>query len=83
LINKFFHGFPRLEQSHAVVVYHITVLIPWILIIAGLECERGVNEIKIEPGESQSVHARLACWLNALGPVIGIPKFCRDEQVLA
>src|SRR5215469_6873727 len=82
-INKVFHCLPGFEEGHALVVYYIAVFIPWILVVPWFECEWGVNEIKIEIIESQLVHARLACGLNAFRPVIGIPKLCRDEQVLA
>src|SRR5579859_960457 len=79
LINEVFQCAPGFQESDAFVVYHVTIGIPWILIIPWFECERSVNEIKIEIDDPQSFHARLTSRLNALWPVIGIPKFGRDE----
>src|SRR5580704_17710342 len=83
MIHESFHSFPGVEQSHAAVVNHVAVLIPRILIVPGLKCKRSVNEVEIQIFEAESFETRLESWFDALGPVIGVPQLCGDENVFA
>jgi hypothetical protein len=42
-----------------------------------------VNEVEIQIVEPESVPARIEGRFHALGPMIGIPQLCCDEDVLA
>ena len=66
MIHETFHRFPGVEQSHAVVVKDIPVLIPRILFVPGLKCEWSVNEIEIQILEPESVQTRLESRFDAL-----------------
>src|SRR5580704_4649989 len=83
MIHETFHRFPGVEQSHVVVVKHIAVWIPRILIVPGLKCKWGVNEIEIQILEPESLKTRSESRFDALGPVIGVPQLCGDENVFA
>src|SRR6202167_5041837 len=82
-VHKTLHRPPGIEQSHVVVVKDIAVLIPRILLLPRLKRKRSVNEVEIQIVEPESVKTRLESRLHALGPMIGIPQFCCDEDVLA
>src|ERR1700735_535469 len=83
MIHESFQRFPGVEQSHAAVVNHVSVLIARILIVSGLKCEWRVNEIEIEIVEPESRQTRFEGRFHALGPVIGVPQLCGDENVFA
>ncbi len=55
MVDKSFHGFPRIEQSHVVIVNDVAGLIPRILIVTGLECKRSMNEIEIQVRKPESL----------------------------
>src|ERR1700757_3517359 len=81
MIYETFQRLPGVEQSHAAVVKDIAVLIPRILIVPGLKREWRVNEIEIQILKAESVQTSLESWFDALGPVIGVPQLCGDEDV--
>src|SRR5580704_5690742 len=83
MIHETFHRFPSVEQSHAVVVKDIAVLIPRILLVPGLKCKWSVNEIEIQILKPEPVQARLESRFDALGPVIRIPQLCGNKNVFA
>src|SRR5260370_6909623 len=83
MIHETFHRFPRVEQSHVVVVKDIAVLIPRILFVPRLKCKWSVNEIEIQTLEPESVQTRLESRFDALGPVIGVPQLCGNKDVFA
>src|SRR5882757_7030504 len=83
MLQQTFHRFPRVEQSHVLVVKDITVLIPRILVVPGLKCKWSVNQIEIQILDPESVQARLERRLHALGAVIGVPQLCRNKNVFA
>src|SRR5882757_8588163 len=83
MIHETLHRFPRVEQSYAVVVKDISVLIPRILIVPGLKCKWSVSEIEIQIRKPKSVQTRLESRLDALGPVIGVPQLCGNKNVFA
>src|SRR6267378_4272886 len=83
MIHQAFHRFPRVQQSHVVVVKDIAVLISRILFVPGLKCKWSVNQIEIQILEPQPVQTRLESRFNALGPVIGVPQLCGNKNVFA
>src|ERR1700683_481096 len=83
MVHKTFHRSPGVEQSHVVVVKDIAVLISRILLVTGLKREWSVNEIEIQIRKPESLQTRLESRLDALGPVIGVPQLCGDENVFA
>jgi hypothetical protein len=42
-----------------------------------------MNEVEIQIVEPESVQTRIESRFDALRPMIGIPQFCCDEDVLA
>jgi hypothetical protein len=42
-----------------------------------------VNEVEIQILEAESIQTRLESRFDALGPVIGVPQLCGDENVFA
>ena len=83
MVHETFHRSPGVEQSHAVVVKDIAVLIPRILLVAGLKCKGSVNEVEIQILEPESVETRLESRFDALGPMIGVPQLCGNKNVFA
>jgi hypothetical protein len=83
VIHESLQRFPSVEQSHALVVEDITVLIPRILVVPGLKCKWSVNEIEIQILKPKSNQARLESRFDALGPVIRIPQLCGNKNVFA
>src|SRR6201981_1935911 len=83
MIHESFHRFPGFEQRHVMVVNHIAVLIPRILLVSSLKCERSVNEIEIQILDSESVQTRFEGRFDALGPMIGVPQLYGDKNVCA
>src|SRR5271170_6682500 len=83
MVHETFQRFPGVEQSHAVVVKDIAVLIPRVLVVAGLKCKWSVNEIQIQILEPESLQTRLESRFDALGPVIGVPQLCSNKNVFA
>jgi hypothetical protein len=59
VVHKTFHCSPGVEQSHAVVIDDIAVLILRILFIARLKCIGSVNEVEIQILDTESVETRL------------------------
>ena len=53
------------------------------MLLPRLKRKWSVNEVEIQIVEPESVKTRLESRFHALGPMIGIPQFCRDEDVLA
>src|ERR1700756_2739582 len=83
MVHEIFHRFPGVEQCDVVIVNHIAVLIPGILIVPGLKCVWSVNQVEIQIFEAESFETRFESWFDALGPMIGIPQLCSDENVFA
>src|SRR5277367_6474544 len=83
MIHETFHGFPGVQQSHVAIVKDIAVLIPRILIVAGLKCKWSVNEIEIQIVELEPVQTRLERRFDALGPVIGVPQLGGNKNFFA
>ena len=81
MVHETFHRPPGIEQRHAAVVKDIAVLIPRILLVSRLKRKRSVNEIEIQIVEPESVQTRLESRFDALGPMIGVPQLCGDENV--
>src|ERR1700733_8940204 len=82
-VHKALHRPPGIEQSHLAVVNDIAVLIPRILLLPRLKRKWSVNEVEIQIVEPEPVETCLESRFHALGPMIGIPQFCGDEEVLA
>src|SRR5947209_3422013 len=72
---------PGIEQSHAAVVKHISVLIARILLVPRLKRKWSVNEIEIQIVEPESVQTRLKSRFDALGPMIRVPQLCGNKDV--
>ena len=53
------------------------------VLVAWLEREGRVHEVQINLVEPEPAEAPFKCCLHSFGAVIRIPKFCRDENVLA
>ncbi len=83
LVHETFHCSPGIEQSHSFVVDDIAVLIPWVLLVPRLKCKRSVNEVEIQISEPESFQTRLEGRFDALGPMIGVPQLCGNENVFA
>ena len=81
MVHEIFHRSPGIEQSHALVINHIAVLIARVLFIAGLKCIGSVNEVEIEILDPEPVETRLESRFDTFGPVIGVPQLCSDENV--
>ena len=80
-VHKTLHRPPNLEQSHAVVVKDIAVLIPRILVVPRLKSKGCVTEIEIQIVDSKSVPTRLESWFDAFRPMIGVPQLCGNKDV--
>jgi len=83
VIDESFQRFPGLGQSDFAIVDYIAVLIARILFLARLKCEGSVNQVEIQVLELESFEARFESWLDALGPVVGVPQLGGDENVFA
>src|SRR5580693_7003603 len=83
MVHKTLHRPPGIEQSHVPVVKDIAVFIPRIVLLPRLKRKWSMNEVEIQIVEPESVKARLESRFHALGPMVGIPQFCRDKDVLA
>ena len=55
MVHETFHRFPGVEQSHVAVVKDIAVLIPRVLVVAGLKSIWSVNEIEVQILEPESL----------------------------
>ncbi len=82
-VNKTFHGFPGIEQSHSAVVKDVAVLIARILVVSRLKRKWSVDEIQIQIIEPESAETRLECRFHTLGPMIGAPQLRGDKNVFA
>src|ERR1700722_4582351 len=80
-VHKTLHCPPGIEQSHAVVVNDIAVLIAWIRLVPGLEGKGSVNEIEIQIVQSESGETSLESRLHALWPMICVPQLCRNKNI--
>src|SRR5580658_8560495 len=83
MVHKTLHRPPGVEQSYVPVVKDIAVFIPRIVLLPRLKRKWSVNEVQIQIVELESVKTRLESRFHALGPMIGIPQFCCDEEVRA
>src|SRR5271156_97477 len=54
-----------------------------ILVVTGLERERGVYQIQIGDVEPEPVQTGLQRGFDAFRPMVVVPELCRHEQVLA
>ena len=52
-VDQFFHCPPGVQEGRALVVDYISLLVPRILVDAGFEGERGVDQIEIEIVEAK------------------------------
>src|SRR6185369_11110531 len=77
------HRPPSIEQSDAAIVDDIAVLISRILVVARLKRKWSVNEVEIQIVEAESFQTRFEGRLHAFRPMIGVPQFCCDEDILA
>ena len=64
---------PRLHQRNARIIDHLTVLVPRVLLVAGLKGKGGVDDIAIDIVELQSPAARIEGRLDPLRTMIGVP----------
>src|ERR1700678_193138 len=83
MVHKTLHRPPGVEQSHALVIKDLAVLIPWILLFSRLKCKWSVDEVEIQIVEPESVQARLECRFDTLGPMIRVPQLRGDKDFLA
>src|SRR6201999_4095492 len=82
IVHQLFHCPPGVQEDGVFVVDYISVLVSRILIKAGFEGARGVNEIKIDVIESQPFQTAIERRTDTFRPVIGIPNLRRHEQVV-
>ena len=54
-----------------------------ILVVPGLGSKWSVNEIEIQILELEPFQTRMESRFDALGPVIGVPQLCGNENVFA
>jgi hypothetical protein len=59
MVHQILHRPPGVEQSYALVVKDIAVLIPRTLLVAWLECKRSVNQVEIQIVKPESVQTGL------------------------
>ena len=58
------------------------LLVPRVLLVAGLESEGRVDEIAIDIVDLQPLAARVEGGLDPLGTMVGVPELGGDEDVL-
>ena len=54
-----------------------------ILVVAGLERERGVHQIQVDGVEPKSVQAGLQCRLDPFGAMVVVPQLGGHKQLVA
>ena len=67
---------------HAGIVDDLTALVPRVLLVAGSEGKRGMDDIAIDGVDLQPPAARVKGRLDPLGAMIGVPELRGDEDVL-
>src|SRR6185437_14472026 len=70
-------------QGDAVVVDDGAMRVAGVLVVAGLERERGVHQIKVDRVEPESIETGLQCRLDPLGAMVVVPQLGGHEQLLA
>jgi hypothetical protein len=83
VVDESFESAPGVEESGFGIVDDVAVFVARVLVVAGLEGEGRVDEIEVEVGELKASEAGFEGGFDAVGTVIGVPKFCGDEDVLA
>ena len=73
VVYEALEGLPRLDQRHAPVVHHLPPLVPRVLFVAGLEGERGMDEVAVNIIEPESPETCVDGGFDPFGPMIGVP----------
>ena len=73
VINQALECLPGLDQRHSAIIDHLTVLVPRVLLVAGLEGEGCMDEVAIDMIDLQSPAARVKGGLDPLRAMIGVP----------
>ena len=73
VVHETLERLPRLDQRHPAIIDHLTVLVPRVLLVAGLKGKRGMDEIAIDIVELQSPATCVKGGLDPLRTMIGVP----------
>jgi len=78
-VDEALERLPCLQQRHARIIDHLTVLVPRVLLVAGLEGKGSMDEIAIDGVELQPPEARIEGRLDPLWTMIGVPQLGGNE----
>jgi hypothetical protein len=81
-VHKALERPPSLDRVHPGIIDYLTVVVPRVLLVAGLEGKRGMDDVAIDVVHLQSPTATVECGLNPLGSMIAVPQLSGDEDVL-